>query len=165
MATAPDALQTAIRIAVQHADFDLGAELAALDDPARACGAVASFVGRVRRDTGGDVPLSALTLEHYPGMTEKVLRELAAGAGERFSLQAVTVVHRIGLLRPGEQIVLVLAAAPHRKAALAAVDFLMDHLKSVAPFWKCEQYGAQRHWVQARADDEAALARWQTSTP
>ncbi|WP_035052759.1 molybdenum cofactor biosynthesis protein MoaE [Andreprevotia chitinilytica] len=150
-----------IHIAVQQGDFDLTTELARQPDAVHACGAQASFIGRVRNDPAAAMPLSAMTLEHYPGMTERVLAELAERAVARFGLLAVSVVHRVGRLVPGEQIVLVLTAAPHRQAALQAVEFLMDYLKSVAPFWKCEEHAAARCWVQAKATDEAALARWQ----
>ncbi|TJZ66383.1 molybdenum cofactor biosynthesis protein MoaE [Chitiniphilus eburneus] len=143
-------------VSVQQADFDFAAELARLGTS----GAVASFIGCVRGDTRDGVPLTAMTLEHYPGMTERVLGELAQAVSARFALDAVTVVHRVGRLLPGAQIVLVIATAPHRHAAIQAVDCLMDHLKSVAPFWKCEEYGEQRHWVDARDSDQAALARW-----
>ncbi|GLS06165.1 molybdenum cofactor biosynthesis protein MoaE [Chitiniphilus shinanonensis] len=144
-------------VSVQHADFDFATELGWLGDGS---GAVASFIGRVRDDTRDGVPLTAMTLEHYPGMTERVLEELAQAVAARFALDGVLVLHRVGRLLPGEQIVLVVATAPHRHAALQAVDCLMDHLKSVAPFWKCEEYGAARHWVDARDSDQAALARW-----
>lgn len=147
---------------VQTTDFDVASELARLNDDAR-CGAMASFIGTVRQNPAA--PLTTLTLEHYPGMTERVMQQLAETACQRFDLAAVTLIHRVGPLRPGEQIVLVLAASAHRKAALTAVDYLMDHLKSCVPFWKCETTAQGAHWVDARASDEEALRQWQSSTP
>ena len=142
------------RIAVQAAMFDLNAEIAALADGA--AGAVASFTGHVRRD--GD--LSSLTLEHYPAMTEVEIARMAEAAGSRWPLTGVTVIHRIGKLTPGEAIVLVAVAAPHRAEAFAACEFLVDYLKTEAPFWKEEERDSGRDWVTARDADAAAAARW-----
>jgi molybdopterin synthase catalytic subunit len=138
------------RIAVQAAMFDLNAEIAALADGA--AGAVASFTGHVRSD--GD--LSSLTLEHYPAMTEVEIARMAEAAGSRWPLTGVTVIHRIGKLTPGEAIVAV--AAPHRAEAFAACEFLVDYLKSEAPFWKEEERDSGRNWVATR--DADAAARW-----
>jgi len=142
------------RIAVQAAMFDLNAEIAALADGA--AGAVASFTGHVRRD--GDLP--SLTLEHYPAMTEVEIARMAEAAGSRWPLTGVTVIHRIGKLTPGEAIVLVAVAAPHRAEAFAACEFLVDYLKSEAPFWKEEERDSGRNWVATRDADAAAAARW-----
>lgn len=139
-------------VRVQAHDFDIGVELAALR-AGRDIGAVASFSGIVR----GNQPLQ---LEHYPGMTEKALATIEAEAMARWRLQASLIVHRFGLLRPGEQIVLVAAAAAHRKAAFEAAEFMMDYLKSEAPFWKKEGVGVDARWVDARVEDAAAMRRW-----
>ncbi len=150
-------------IRVQNAAFDAGAELAALT---AACGAAAGgigcFVGVVRADPGaGGRTLRHLTLEHYPGMTERAIAAIAAAAERRFALLGCTVVHRVGPLAPGEPIVLVLAAAAHRAAALEATGFLIDWLKTRAPFWKRQDYDDGSHdWVEACADDEDAAGRW-----
>ncbi len=141
-------------VRVQAADFDIGAELAALRT-GRDIGALVSFSGLVR---GGDV--ASLELEHYPGMTEKALAAIEQRATERWQLQASLIVHRVGLLLPGQQIVLVAAAAPHRQAAFESAEFMMDYLKSEAPFWKKETTAAGAQWVDARVVDAAAMARW-----
>ena len=133
--------------------FDPGAELAAF--AAQGAGAVVSFTGLVR---GGAV--EALEIEHYPGMTESALAAMAHEARARFGLSAVRLVHRHGRLRPGEPLMMVIAAAPHRRAAFEAADFLMDWLKSRAPFWKREHGAEGAAWVAARDEDEAALGRW-----
>ena len=143
-----------MRIAVQRPMFDLAAELAAL--AAEGAGAVVSFTGHVRGDGG----LTSLSLEHYPGMTEAEIRRAAAEATARWRLTGITVIHRIGRLGPGEAIVLVAAAAAHRHEAFAACEFLTDYLKTRAPFWKEEERGGARSWVEPRESDEAALARW-----
>lgn len=140
-------------VEVRESPFDPGAELAAFD--ARGGGAVASFTGVVR---GGDVAL--LEIEHYPGMTESALAAMEAEARSRFGLSAARIVHRVGPMRPGEPIMMVLVAAPHRRAAFEAAEFLMDWLKSRAPFWKREHRADGAAWVAARDDDEAALGRW-----
>ncbi len=144
-------------VRVQREDFDLGAELAALREGRTDIGALVSFSGLVRDDTGD---LQALELEHYPGMTEKALAEIESEAHRRWDLNATLIVHRFGPLEPGEQIMMVAAASPHRKAAFEAADFLMDFLKSRAPFWKKETGTDGAKWVDAKEDDEAALKRW-----
>jgi len=147
-------------IRVQEAPFEVGAELAELTRGRRDVGALASFVGLVR-DVAGDQPITAMTLEHYPGMTESKLAEIEAEARARWSLQASLIVHRYGRMLPGEPIVLVATAAPHRAAALEACAFLIDWLKTKAPFWKLEESAAESRWVEARASDDEAAARWQ----
>jgi molybdopterin synthase catalytic subunit len=147
-------------IRVQEAPFDVGAELAALSAGRTDIGAVASFVGLVR-DVAGDQAIGAMTLEHYPGMTEKKLAEIEAEAATRWPLQASLIVHRYGRMLPGEPIVLVATAAQHRAAALEACAFLIDWLKTKAPFWKLEETGAASRWVEARDADDRAAARWQ----
>lgn len=148
---------TWVRVRVQTADFDVGAELAALHGPE--VGALASFVGTVRAAEAGE-PLTALHLEHYPGMTERAIGEMAAAARARFELSGATVIHRVGTLPVGAQIVLVATASRHRQAAFDACAFLMDYLKTQAPFWKRAHTAAGAHWVAAKASDDAALARW-----
>ncbi len=146
-------------IRVQAAPFDLGAELAALAAARTDIGGVGSFVGVVRDDPAR--PLLSLTLEHYPGMTEAAMAAIAAEAGRRWSLLGCTLLHRVGRLVPGEGIVLVLAAAAHRGAALEAAAFLIDWMKTRAPFWKSEQFAdGQTRWVDAREADDEAAARW-----
>lgn len=144
-----------IRVLVQTGDFDAGAELATLnrDD----CGGVASFTGIVRSDGG----LTALTLEHYPAMTEKALRALADEAVARWPLVAATIIHRVGRLVPGDQIVFVGTASAHRAAALESCAYLIDRLKTDAPFWKKEEREAGDQWVAAKTSDDQAAARWQ----
>jgi molybdopterin synthase catalytic subunit len=144
-------------VRVQSKDFDLGEELAALRVGRTDIGALVSFSGLVR-DVTGD--LQALELEHYPGMTEASLAEIEAEAHKRWELSATLIVHRFGPLKPGEQIMMVATASAHRKAAFEAADFLMDFLKSRAPFWKKETGVHGSEWVDAKEDDEAALKRW-----
>jgi molybdopterin synthase catalytic subunit len=146
-------------VRIQEADFDVGAELAALQDGRTDVGAVASFVGCVRGHTRED-DVCALALEHYPGMTERAIEAMIAEAEARFRLQAARVVHRVGRLLPGERIVLVAVAAPHRREAFQGCEFLMDYLKTHAPFWKKETTPQGERWVDARVADDAALARW-----
>jgi molybdopterin synthase catalytic subunit len=146
-------------IRVQREDFDVGAELERLTAGNPRIGGVASFIGLVR-DMGGNYPVSALTLEHYPGMTERKLAEIEAEALSRWPLDAALVIHRYGTLQPGDRIVLVATASPHREAALAACHFLIDWLKTEAPFWKSEETPAGERWVEARAEDNAARERW-----
>ena len=146
-------------IRVQREDFDVGAELARLAEGDRAVGGVACFVGLVR-DMAGDAPIGAMTLEHYPGMTEKKLAEIEAEANRRWTLAASLIVHRYGRLEPGERIVLVATASAHRDAALDACRFLIDWLKTQAPFWKLEETRTGPRWVDARDSDEAAVERW-----
>ena len=144
-------------IRVQEARFDLGAESDALSAGRLDVGGIASFVGVCRADDG----LSAMVLEHYPGMTEKALQAIAEEAERRWPLTGCSIIHRIGRLPPGEPVVLVLTASAHRAAALEACAFLIDWLKTRAPFWKREEFtdGTER-WVEARAEDEAATAKW-----
>jgi molybdopterin synthase catalytic subunit len=146
-------------IRVQREDFDVGAELERLTAGNPRIGGVASFIGLVR-DMSGNDPVSALTLEHYPGMTERKLAEIEAEALSRWPLDAALVIHRYGTLQPGDRIVLVATASPHREAALAACHFLIDWLKTEAPFWKSEETSAGERWVEARAEDNAARERW-----
>ena len=147
-------------IRLQEAPFDVGAELAALTRGRSDIGAVASFQGLVR-DVAGDQTITAMTLEHYPGMTEKKLAEIEAEANARWPLQASMIVHRYGRMLPGEPIVLVATASPHRTAALEACAFLIDWLKTKAPFWKLEETSEAGRWVEAREADDHAAARWQ----
>lgn len=144
-----------IEVRVQTEDFDPGAEIARLHATRDDIGAVASFVGLVR---GGEI--ATMTLEHYPGMTERQLRAVADEAAERWPLQGLVVVHRYGRLVPGDRIVLVAAASAHRSAAFEACAFLMDWLKTRAPFWKREETADGSRWVEAKAEDDAAAARW-----
>ena len=147
-------------VKVQREDFDVGAELAQLGAGNTAIGGLCSFTGLVRDMNEGD-DVGALTLEHYPGMTEKMLEEIEAEAKDRWPLEASLIIHRYGRMEPGENIVLVAAASPHRDAAFEACRFLMDWLKTKAPFWKVEELpdGAER-WVEARESDDVAAARW-----
>lgn len=151
-------------VRVQREDFDVGAELAALTDGRCDVGGVASFVGMVR-DTAGGTAISAMTLEHYPGMTEKMLSEIEAEARSRWPLDATLIVHRYGRLEPGDRIVLVATASAHRKAALESCEFLIDWLKTKAPFWKLEETDAGKKWVAAKASDDEAASRWDKATP
>ena len=146
-------------IKVQRENFDVGAELATLYADRQNVGAVASFIGLVR-DVAGPGELSAMTLEHYPGMTEKQLQQLEADALQRWPLDRVLIIHRYGRLLPGDQIVLCAAASAHREAAFAACAFLMDWLKTKAPFWKLEEVGGKTEWVEAKDADEEAAAKW-----
>jgi molybdopterin synthase catalytic subunit len=150
-------------IRVQREDFDTGAELDRLAAGDHSVGGVASFVGLVR-DMGGQGKstgqVSALTLEHYPGMTERKLAEIEAEANRRWPLAASLIIHRYGRLEPGDRIVLVATASPHREAALAACHFLIDWLKTDAPFWKSEETPEGERWVEARAEDNLAKDRW-----
>lgn len=148
-----------MKIAVQSAGFDLGAEVEALRRGRTDIGAIASFVGYARDHNDG-AGVAALTLEHYPGMTEKALADIVAQAAQRWAVQDVTVIHRIGRLSPGDPIVLVAVASAHRGDAFAACEFLMDYLKTRAPFWKKEETPDGVRWVDARASDESAAQRW-----
>ena len=149
-------------VRVQSEPFDVGAEVAALTAGREDAGGVVTFTGFVRGQADGR-DLAVLTLEHYPGMTERELERIDDEARARFDLLGSTVIHRIGALSPGEPIVLVVTAAAHRRAAFEAAEFLMDYLKSRAPFWKKESFrdGSER-WVDARDCDSAALERWQS---
>jgi molybdopterin synthase catalytic subunit len=146
-------------VRVQEGPFDVGAELAGLTRGRTDIGGLASFIGLVR-DLAGERPITAMTLEHYPGMTERKLGEIEAEANRRWSLQASLIVHRYGRMLPGEPIVLVATAAPHRAAALEACAFLIDWLKTKAPFWKLEEGPSDSRWVEARTSDDQAAARW-----
>jgi molybdopterin synthase catalytic subunit len=148
-----------VRVDVQTAPFDVGAELQALSDADHGVGAVASFVGTLR-DRNDGRPVTAMELEHYPGMTERAIEAMAHDAVARFGLRAVRVVHRVGPLRPGDGIVLVAVAATHRREAFQGCEFLMDYLKTQAPFWKKETTPEGARWVDARVADDEALARW-----
>ncbi|WP_346837343.1 molybdopterin synthase catalytic subunit MoaE [Microbulbifer sp. SAOS-129_SWC] len=149
----------AISIAVQRAPFDVGAEYAQLRADNRADGAAAMFVGSVR-DLNLSQSVQRLELEHYPGMTEKVLHEVAERASARWDLGRARIVHRVGVLEPGEDIVFVGASAPHRQAALDACGFMIDWLKTEAPFWKKESGPDGERWVEARQSDHDALEKW-----
>ena len=147
-----------MRIAVQTEPFDLGAEANAFAAGLSSAGAVVTFTGVVRDLPGGG--LQAMEIEHYPGMTEKAIAGIAEEAAKRWSLADVLVIHRHGRLAPGENIMMVATAAPHRKDAFEAAEYLMDYLKSRAPFWKKEVTGEGADWVAAKAADEDALNRW-----
>ena len=146
-----------MRVSVQDVPFDMGAEVAAFAAGASGAGAIVTFTGLVR-DAGGT--LSAMQIEHYPGMTERAIRAHAEGAMARFALTDCAVIHRHGRLTPGEPIMMVATAAPHRADAFAAAEFLMDYLKSRAPFWKKEIGADGAQWVAAKDSDEASLERW-----
>jgi molybdopterin synthase catalytic subunit len=146
-------------IRVQRQDFDIGAEIEALTRGRSDVGAVVSFAGLVRDDAGGD-RLRSMTLEHFPGMTERELARVEDEARVRWPLQDALIIHRFGELLPGDRIVLVVTIAEHRAAAFEAASFLMDYLKTRAPFWKRELRASGEHWVDARSSDDAAAARW-----
>jgi molybdopterin synthase catalytic subunit len=146
-------------IRVQRQDFDVGAEIAALGAGNHAVGGVAVFIGLVR-EMAGDAAIGAMTLEHYPGMTERLLARIEAEAAERWPLEATLIIHRVGRLAPGERIVLVATASAHRQAAFEACEFLVDWLKTKAPFWKLEERESGAEWVAAKASDDTAAARW-----
>ena len=146
-------------VRIQTADFDVGAEVAALRRDNRKIGAVASFIGTVRDVNEGDV-VAEMTLEHYPGMTEKAIEEIVGQARARWDVYDALVVHRIGTLRPTDQIVLVVVAGAHRGEAFAACEFIMDYLKTRAPFWKKERTARGLRWVEARETDDIAAERW-----
>lgn len=146
-------------VRVQREDFDVGAELASLTRGKHDVGGVTSFVGLVR-DVHGETRVGAMMLEHFPGMTEKELQRISAEAHARWPLAATLIVHRHGRLEPGDRIVLCAAASAHRQAAFDACAFLIDFLKTQAPFWKREETAAGERWVEARASDDAAAERW-----
>jgi molybdopterin synthase catalytic subunit len=150
------------RVSIQTEDFDLGHELARLRGGDLGVGAVASFVGTVRErgNPAAGEPVLAMELEHYPGMTEKAIETMIDAALARFDIRAARVVHRVGRLLPGEQIVLVAVTSAHRGQAFQACEFLMDYLKTQAPFWKKETTPSGARWVDARVADDEALARW-----
>jgi molybdopterin synthase catalytic subunit len=147
-------------VRVQEADFDLGAEVTRLTAGRTDIGAIVTFIGTVRAENDGTA-IAGMTLEHYPGMTERELARVEADAARRWPLQASLIVHRVGALKPGNNIVLVVTASAHREAAFEAAAFLMDYLKTRAPFWKKEvgPEGRER-WVEARHSDETAAERW-----
>ncbi|PWW03327.1 molybdopterin synthase subunit MoaE [Hoeflea marina] len=148
-----------VTVRIQAADFDIAAEIAAMTAGRTGIGAVVTFSGLCRDDGGR---LESLELEHYPGMAEKAITSIAETAVARFSLNAITAIHRHGRIAPGGNIVLVLAAAPHRRAAFEGAEFLMDYLKTEAPFWKKEHLkdGSSGDWVSAKDADDAARERW-----
>jgi molybdopterin synthase catalytic subunit len=149
------------RVRIQTQDFDLGAEVAALRGTDPRAGAVCSFVGTVRdRNAGCPGDIRSLELEHYPGMTERAIEAMIDAAHARFDMLDARVIHRIGLLQPLDQIVLVAVTSAHRGESFRACEFIMDYLKTQAPFWKKEQTPQGAHWVDARVSDDAALARW-----
>ena len=143
-----------IRVSIDTAPIDIASELAGIEETG--AGAVASFTGIVRADDG----VTALELEHYPGMTEAVLCDLAEQAMSRWTLSSAVIVHRVGPMEPGDRVVLVATAAAHRREALDACAFLIDRLKTEAPFWKRETRGEAASWVETRASDDQAAARW-----
>jgi molybdopterin synthase catalytic subunit len=147
-------------IRIQEEDFDISAEIAALrqDDPR--VGAVVTFLGTVR-DMNDGSPVKGMTLEHYPGMTEKSLEEIIAKTKTRWDIYQTLVIHRVGPLQPEDQIVLVAVTSAHRGEAFAACEYIMDYLKTAAPFWKKEDTPDGARWVDARVTDEAAMARWE----
>lgn len=146
-----------MEIRVQQEAFAAGTELDAFTARAEGAGAIVSFSGIVRDDSGR---MAEMLIEHYPGMTEKALEKIAAGAVSRWNLADALVIHRYGPMKPGEQIMMVATAARHRVAAFEAAEFLMDYLKSRAPFWKKERSADGESWVAAKDEDEAALDRW-----
>jgi molybdopterin synthase catalytic subunit len=147
------------RVTIQTGDFDVSREIAALRAGDAGVGAVASFVGTVR-DRNDGTPITRMELEHYPGMTERAIEAMIDEAMRRFGIRAARVIHRVGPLQPMDQIVLVVATAAHRSDAFRACEFLMDYLKTQAPFWKKETTPQGSRWVDARAADDEALGRW-----
>ena len=146
-------------VRVQEADFDVGRELDRLTGGRRDVGALASFVGLVR-DANDGAAVSGMTLEHYPGMTEKALEDICGEAHSRWDLIDTLVIHRVGALRPGDRIVLVGVSSAHRGEAFAACEFIIDYLKTRAPFWKREDTPEGARWVEARASDDSAAGKW-----
>ncbi len=151
-----------VTIRIQEEDFDIAREIAALTKDRTDIGAVVSFSGICRGDEDGEA-IAALTLEHYPGMAEAEIRRHAEKAMARWPLNGLTIIHRFGRIRPGENIVLVLTASSHRQAAFEAAEFLMDYLKTSAPFWKREESVRGASWIDAQAHDDDAAARWTKS--
>lgn len=150
------------KISVQHEDFDVSHELALLRANRPQIGGVTAFVGTVR-DMNDGSNVKSMSLEHYPGMTEKSLHEIALQASQRWEVLAATIIHRVGDLKPLDQIVLVAVASSHRGDAFAACEFIMDYLKTSAPFWKKEDTPEGGRWVDARTSDEERLKKWSTS--
>ena len=148
-----------VTIRIQQADFDVAREIAALTGGRTDIGAVVTFTGVCRGGAGGEA-IAALTLEHYPGMAEAEIARHAETATSRWPLTGLTIIHRVGRIRPGENIVLVVACSAHRQAAFQAAEFLMDYLKAHAPFWKREEGQSGASWVDAREHDDAAASRW-----
>jgi molybdopterin synthase catalytic subunit len=148
-------------VLVQHEDFDVSAQLALLREGDNKVGAIASFVGLVR-DINDGLGVSSLELEHYPGMTERSIEKIVLQAAERWALLGATVIHRIGRLSPADQIVLVAVSSLHRGESFAACEFIMDYLKTQAPFWKKELTSSGERWVDARTSDQTAAKRWQS---
>jgi molybdopterin synthase catalytic subunit len=150
------------RVSIQTEDFNLADEIAALQGPDKRVGAVCSFVGTVRGSNEGNngPQVLSMELEHYPGMTEKAIEDMIDEAHRRFDIYGARVIHRIGVLQPLDQIVMVAVTSAHRGESFKACEFLMDYLKTQAPFWKKEQTPQGAHWVDARVTDDAALARW-----
>lgn len=146
-------------IRVQEEDFDVGLEIKKMSEGKHAIGGLCSFIGLVREMAGSD-EIGAMTLEHYPGMTEKALEKIEVEANERWPLESSLIIHRYGRLEPGDQIVMVAAASPHRAASFEACHFLIDFLKTKAPFWKLEDTTGGPKWVDARSSDDDAAARW-----
>jgi len=153
------AARVSTRVSIQTEDFDLSAEVAALREGDAGVGAVATFIGTVRDRNDGQ-GVQRMELEHYPGMTEKAIEAMIDEAMRRFDLRAARVIHRVGTLQPRDQIVLVAVSSAHRGAAFQACEFLMDYLKTQAPFWKKEHTPEGARWVDARVSDDAALQRW-----
>jgi molybdopterin synthase catalytic subunit len=151
-----------VTVRIQQADFDIAHEIAALTRGRTDIGAVVTFSGICRGSEGGEA-IAALTLEHYPGMAEAEIMRHAEEAMARWQLNGLTVIHRFGRIQPGQNIVLVLTASSHRQAAFEAAEFLMDYLKTSAPFWKREEGADRTGWVEARDHDDAAAARWTKS--
>ena len=151
-----------VTVRIQEADFDIAREIAGLTQGRTDIGAVVTFSGICRGSEGGDA-IAALTLEHYPGMAEAEIMRHAEEAMARWPLNGLTVIHRFGRIEPGQNIVLVLTASSHREAAFEAAEFLMDYLKTSAPFWKREEGAERTGWVEARDHDDAAAARWTKS--
>ena len=154
----------AARVSIQAQDFDVAAEIAALRGEDAGVGAVCSFIGTVR-DRSDGASVSAMELEHYPGMTEKAIESMIDEAFRRFDIRGVRVIHRVGPLQLKDQIVLVVVTSSHRGESFQACEFLMDYLKTQAPFWKKEQTPGGSHWVDARVADDAALRRWGIVAP
>ena len=150
-------------VSIQTADFDLSTELATLRAQDKRVGAVCSFVGTVR-DRNDGLSVSSMELEHYPGMTEKAIEAMIDEACARFDIFGVRVIHRVGLLQPLDQVVMVAVTSAHRGESFRACEFLMDYLKTQAPFWKKEETPQGARWVDARVSDDAALAKWGIST-